>query len=316
MNPIKQKGLKLFSLCALTLALVALGAATAQAEGTWMVKGVNLTSGSKELKGKLVAPGDKLLATLGGNNVAFSCTSGQLINAILETEGAISETSKNAKIKFSGCTTEINGKVSAACVPISGVEKGVMVTEEVFALLKSHELKDGKGELIAKDGVTVIIPKVGTTFIIFHMGESCAIGEELKVFGELALVDVGGNKGLQEEKVTHTVKAFAPLTALTIGTESKSNVTLDGEAEIELTAGEVWNGLQAGEQKSTKAVFGEGTATNPFELSAEILAITPEAGKGAILGGTCVVGNTYASLAACNFVQDAPVGATVSWRAN
>jgi len=187
------------------------------------------------------------------------------------------------------------------------------VTEEVFALLKSHELKDGKGELIAKDGVTVIIPKVGTTFIVFHMGESCAIGEELKVFGELALVDVGGNKALLEEKVIHIVKAFTPLTALKIGT---ANVTLDGEAEIEMLSGEVWNGLQAGEQKTTKAVFGEGTATNPFELSAEILAITPEAGKGAILGGTCVVGNTYASLLACNFVQDTPVGATVTWRAN
>jgi hypothetical protein len=55
--------------------------------------------------------------------------------------------------------------------------------------------------VIAKDAVTVITPNnVNKVFAVIHMGEACSIGESVKVFGTLALVDVGGNTGLLEER--------------------------------------------------------------------------------------------------------------------
>jgi hypothetical protein len=76
----------------------------------------------------------------------------------------------------------------------------------------------------------------------------------------------------------------------------------------------------AGEELIIKTSFGEekgnpktGTNQNPFELEAEILNITAEAGKGGIVGGTCVVGKRYKSLETCTVVQAEPVGNLVEW---
>jgi hypothetical protein len=67
-------------------------------------------------------------------------------------------------------------------------------------------------------------------------------------------------------------------------------------------------------------VFGEeegnprtGTNQNPFELEAKITSITSEAGKGGIVGGTCVVGKIYLLLETCTVVQADPVGNDVRW---
>jgi hypothetical protein len=244
MNPMNRAGLglKLVGLCALVLALAAFGAAAAQA--TWMVKGRDLVSSgtneNKELTGSIVAPNAKLLAKLGLNKVAFTCTAGTLVNAELEPLGAISEANQNAKVEFSGCFTELNGTVAAKCEPkATGKIAGTIVTEESYALLALHKLSETE-----KDGVVVITPKVGTTFAVIHMGFGCGIGETVEVFGTLALKDSGGNAGLEEEKAIHTVEEFAPLTALTVANkESKSSATLDGKAEVKLTSSEVWNGL-------------------------------------------------------------------------
>jgi len=245
MISMKRMGLKLFSLCVLALGLVAFSASAAQAEGTWMVKGVNLTSTleNKELKGSIDLPDGTLLSLLGLNKVDFLCTTGELIKAKLEPLGAISEASKDAKVAFSGCKTIINGAEAKACQPkATGKAAGTIETEEGYALLTLHTLENG-----VKHGVTVITPKVGTVFAIIHMGEACAIGEEVKVFGTLALHDVGielNKDELETERANHLVAEFAPLTELKVANASSSGkATLDGMADIKLTSGELWSGL-------------------------------------------------------------------------
>jgi hypothetical protein len=248
MNPMKRMGLKLFSLCVLALGLVAFSAAAAQAEGTWMYKGVDLISSAqnKEIVGRFEKGTDgTLLSTLGLNTVNFLCTAAQLVNAILEPEGKISETNKNAKFAYSGCTTTINGTTAKTCEPkATGKPTGTIETEEFYALLELHKLLNEKKEVIGTDAVIVFTPKVGTVFVILHMSEACAIGEEVKLFGSLARVDVGGDVGTLEEKRIHIVEPFKPLTKLKIAnTKSEGTVTLDSKIEIELSSGEVWNGL-------------------------------------------------------------------------
>jgi hypothetical protein len=244
MISMKRMGLKLFSLCVLALGLVAFSATAAQAEGTWMVKTVDLTTiaKNKQISGKFETGTDgTLLANLGLNKVNFLCTSTELLNAFLEPEGKISENNKNAKVDFSGCTTIINGTTAPKCIPLDGINPGVILTEEGYALLQLHTLKDG----VTKDAVTVITPNnAGKVFAVIHMGEACAIGEEVKVFGSLALVDVGGNTGTLEEKQIHVVQEFKELTELKVANSTSSGTaTLDGKAEIELVSHEVWNGL-------------------------------------------------------------------------
>jgi hypothetical protein len=286
MDSMNRAVLKLLSLCVLVLGLVAFSATAAQAAGTWMVGGKNLTSTAQntELVGTIDAPDGALLAKLGLNAVAFLCKAGQLINAKLEPEGAISEASKNAKVVFSECTTVINGKEAAKCQPkATGKVAGTIETEEGSALLTEHS---------AGDGVTVITPKVGATFAIFRMEASCAIGSEVEVFGKLALHDVGVELNadeLETERQNHLVSEFAALTELTVANkESKSKATLDGMADIKTVGGGNWSGLRP--NRRTVLAVG-GTNTNPFDLNAEIIA-----GGG---GGTCTVGAVFASLTAC-----------------
>jgi len=240
MNSMKRMGLKLFSLCVLALGLVAFSASAAQAS-TWMVNGANLATNTP-IQGTLDENDGTLLSTLGLNKVDFLCTAGSLINAKLELAGAISEANKDARVAFSGCITIINGKEAKACQPkATGKAAGTIETEEGYALLTLHT--DGTG-------VTVITPKTGagTVFAIIHMGEACAIGEEVKVFGSLALHDVGielNKDELETERANHLVAEFAPLTALKVANKnSEGKATLDGMADIVLSGGGKWSGLK------------------------------------------------------------------------
>jgi hypothetical protein len=237
------RGLKLFSLCVLALGLAAFSAAAAQAEGTWMVRGLNLLFGTKELSGKTVLSAGTLLFAIPEESlkVSITCKALELLNTKLESEGAISESSKNAKAVFSGCTTLINGKEKPDCVPVDGATKGVFLSEEGYGLLTLYKLENE-----TKDGVVVFAPKVGTTLALIQMNGSCLIGEDLKLLGQLAMKDPKSNVGLEKETGAHTFEEFAPLTNLTVdipelGSESKA--VLDGKVEVELATGEPWNGL-------------------------------------------------------------------------
>jgi hypothetical protein len=234
--------LKLFSLSVLALGLMAFSASAAQAEGTWMVATGNLekTSENKSIEGGLVNSEGALSTAFGKNAFTFECTGGTLLNANLEPGGAISEASKNAKVDFSGCKTFVNGKESTACVPVDGATKGVILSEEGYALLTLHELAGGE-----KDGVTLIVPKTGNVFAVIRLAAGCAFGEEVKVFGSLAVKDVGNNMGLELEALTHTIEEFAPLTSLKALNKfaQEGAVILDGEAEVKLVSDQNWSGL-------------------------------------------------------------------------
>jgi hypothetical protein len=206
---------------------------------SWMVKSKTLfkTTENKELIGRTATATIALLARLGLNEVTFSCTNVFLFNTDLEPFGAISQASKNARARFSGCFTMINSKVAAKCEPITFFEKGVIETEPLFGSLALH--KSGTG-------VTVITPSLGTTLAKIHMGPACAIGEEVMLSGSLAVHDVtGATDQLESELTTHEIAEFSALTALKVSNpESISSATLDGRITIELSSGEVWSGLK------------------------------------------------------------------------
>jgi hypothetical protein len=240
MNPMKRAGLKLFGLCVLAFGLVAFSATAAQAEGTWMYKGTDLTSTAqnKTLLGKLDKLHGVLLTMSGLNSVTILCTEVELLNTKLEPEGKVSENSKDAKADFSGCVVWINGKIAKSCEPFDKTTKapGIILTEELYGLLQLHPATG--------DAITVIKPKASSLLAVIYMSESCVISEELKVFGQLALKDSGGNAGLLEEKLVHLVEEFAPLTELkTAHGPVEAKATLDGGLEAWLTSDEVWNGL-------------------------------------------------------------------------
>jgi hypothetical protein len=232
---------KLFGLSALALGLMAFSASAAQAEGAWMVGGSDLASGSKSIEGNLANSEGALLTTFGKNAFTFKCTGGELLNANLEPGGAISEASKNAKVDFSGCKTIVNGKEAAECVPVNAAETetGVIISEEGYALLTLHELAGGE-----KDSVTVITPKVSNVFGIIRLGKECSFGSEVKVFGTLAVKDVGNNMGLELEALSHTIEEFAPLTELKAANKTNQGpMSLDGKVIVNLTSDQEWSGL-------------------------------------------------------------------------
>jgi len=186
--------------------------ASAAQGSTWMVSGQTLTgSSTKVLEASVVAPSVSLLAKIAGTEFQFACTGGSLINAKLEKEGKISE---GFRAKFTGCTTSTRKssgesyKLQGSCVPYNKPEtleeQGVIETLELKGQLKLHE----NGEKEKVEGVTVIESLTGGLsghLETFSMPE-CAISEEVKVFGKVALVDSGGNVGLEEEKKVHNSK--------------------------------------------------------------------------------------------------------------
>lgn len=240
MISMKRTGLKLLGLCLLTSALMAFSANAAQAS-SWMVNGktISTTAENKELEGKFGVH-ITLLFKFGFIKINVLCQFGTLLNAKLEPAGAISEASKNAKIDLGGCTVTLNGKEAAKCVPTAiGKAAGTIETNEFYGLLQLHS--DGSG-------VIVITPKTGTTFATIHMGAGCAIGEEVSIFGSLALHDVGlgtGKDELEVERAEHGFAEFAPLTALkATNSESESGLTIDVRFDFKTAAGGNWSGLK------------------------------------------------------------------------
>lgn len=217
----------------LTLALMLLGAGSAQAASSWMVAGANLTSGEKSLKATAVGTGVSLLTKILKAEVKFSCKKTELVGVALKPEGKLTE---GGTVRFTECKTFINGKESLPCEPKNGgTEKGVIVTNKL------------KGELTYynyEEGVTLVKPTTGETFAQIKMSEECSIGETVPIIGTgIGLVDTGGLSSLLEEKSTHTFKA-GPLTELwAVSKTEEHKVTLDGEAEASLTSSEAWNGL-------------------------------------------------------------------------
>jgi len=244
-----RSGLKVMGLSLVALGLMAFSASAAQAS-TWMVGGKTLTgTETKQVAASIVAPSVSLLTKISGTEFQFTCTGGQTLETRLEKEGKISE---GSQIRFTGCKTftrKSSGeayKEQAACVPYNRPEQleeeGVIETFELKGQLQLHEVLGGVTE-----GVTTIEAKTGglTGHVATISTPECSIASEVKVFGKLAVVDLGGIVGLEEEKKVHKIKEFASLTHLYAETDTAEHkVTIDGQFEVKLAGELAWNGLR------------------------------------------------------------------------
>ncbi len=199
-------GLKALVLSGLVLGLMAFATSAAQAEtgAKWNVvnsegKLVEVTTAglSPQLEIKEIENKTATLAftTKGGTKVGILCTTaafdegGKLISA-----GGVSL----GRILFSKCAVSLNGVLSPACKAHTlGKATGEILTLKAEGLL----MLDKESETVTSK-LVLLKPDTGTTFAEIEMGEECAIGELVKVEGELFLKDV---TGVSNELVEHLI---------------------------------------------------------------------------------------------------------------
>jgi hypothetical protein len=239
--------LGLLGLCAMVFGLMTFGVTGAHAEvgAKWLI-----LNAKKELK-----TGAELNAPVGLETdvpgvlhseilkikVLFLCTTIEALNAKLLAEGAIGNTlSENpethlllglgSQVKFSGCTTDLNGTAAPECEPKDPAGgAGTIITKPGHALLKLHELPEK-----IKDDIVKILPDTGEIFATIVTGPLCPIGTSVPVIGSLALKDCE-NLALTHLK-KHLAEPFEPLTELwTISKTAEHKATLLGSAWAFLT---------------------------------------------------------------------------------
>lgn len=109
-----------------------------------------------------------------GLAVQIKCTGVSLINASLEGEGRVSE---GFKVKFTGCSTMLNGKMEKECTPQAESESGVILTNEL------------KGSIVLQAGVGIVVveAKEKETLTFIKTNEECPIGPKISVVGRFAV---------------------------------------------------------------------------------------------------------------------------------
>jgi len=236
--------LGLLGLCAMVLGLMAFSVTGAQAEGTWLIlKGTEVKT---ELPATLELENDSSVYVLHSEilsiPVLFLCTGIRTVNAKIFGAGAIGKgpgEEKESKVLFSGCDTDLEGKLALECTPEDPADgKGFIVTKFGHALLGLHLLGDG-----TRDDVTIVLPDEGETFATIKLPVGCPIGTSVPVIGKLALKDCE-NLALTH-LVKHLVEPFAALTELfTISKTPEHAATLLGSAWAKLGgehAGLAWS---------------------------------------------------------------------------
>ena len=221
-----RHALRALTLCGLVLGLMAFTAAAAHAEekAHWWI--VNKESKLVELnaQGTIKLENEKgtLLTKIAGVAVEFLCTAATLsTGGVLEAHGSIS---KGTKVKFTGCSTDLNGKATPACQPNNGgTEPGVIVTKPGHGLVVLFALET------TKDDIVELLPDEGETFATIEMGKECSIGTKVPVIGKrLTLKDC--NNEFLVEKVEHLVEQ-GPGTELWVISKTAEHVSnLDGSA--------------------------------------------------------------------------------------
>ncbi len=260
--------------CFTTLGLF--GAGTTQAS-IWMVNNSSLTSGTKLLKASL--PSSATLNTkIGGNEVKFTCKKGELKEGELEKEGKLKE---GGSLRFTECTTAINGTTQKACEPNNGTEKGVIVSNKGKGRLTEHST--GEGVTILESTVKEKIEgKEVPVFGHVKMSEECSIGEDVPIIGpKIGVVDSSGmgepapgsKEGLLHEQANHKIKE-GPLTEIwAISETAEHKATLTGEAKLELASGETWSGLSGSPAPiHIESCMGEGTECKPSSVGTTFTA--------------------------------------------
>src|SRR5882724_6430727 len=118
--------LGLLGLCAVVFGLMAFSATAAQAEvgAQWLFA---------EKASSVYILHSEILKV----KVLFLCTNLVAEGAVLKANGSIGT---GAKVKFSGCTTDLNGVLEPECEPHTGAELGIIRTNAGHALLELHEL--------------------------------------------------------------------------------------------------------------------------------------------------------------------------------
>jgi hypothetical protein len=245
-----------FSLLGALLAaigLMAVFASAAQAEGVWLVLE---TPGGPHVGGAALEA-EKFEGSLENNTgallsrvsftarIAIKCTAVEIIDALLTTTGGVKE---GAKVKFTGCTVLANGtdglrdELTKCGVHTGTAAAGTIETEPFHALLKLHELKSS-GE---KHDTLLVVPDNEEELAVkLLMGNMCAIGEEIPVFGHLSFRDCGGDKKGLEHLLTHLITEFEPLDTLSLfepeGGLGAWPAFLDGSANIKLASDRLWS---------------------------------------------------------------------------
>lgn len=204
-------------MCGLVLGLMAISASGAHA-GTWMINKSNVTTAQKveasaeieplgELKEKHVV----ILTTSGGNKVDILCT--QVQNIV----GTVTSTTITGTLRFSGCTTKINGVASPECVPLGQPIAAGATIETVL-----HE----KLPYAKATGVAGVFATLKF--------ECASLPETVKLTGTIWLEDC--NKEFEVEKVTHLLQeAVVPAKALGGIKFGANAMSLDGSINVKFS---------------------------------------------------------------------------------
>ena len=222
------RALGLLALVLYAIALMA-GATNASAAGVWKVKGAPVTAelsplvAVKEIESKTATI---LFSTKSGTKVEILCTTLQPINVKLKPEGFVFF---EAQLKYTSCTTKLNGVLSKACEPVSeGTEPGVIKTKAL------------KGALIENEKTFIVRfePTTGETLANMEFSETCAIGgSSVPILGKFTLKD----SAISTEALEH-LASEGPLTSMTALGQP---VTIDGSILFKLASahsGLNWSG--------------------------------------------------------------------------
>jgi hypothetical protein len=176
-------------------AFVGAGVAHAEEGGEWSIEGKELKTyeGGKLLV--ILASGSHLsfLFEIIGRTVRILCTSIEIISLHLGTGG---RWPAGWSLRVRGCKTfigKLNAKKevieeaeSAPCEPFSVNEK----KEKVKGEIASNKLKGVLALNASKETIVLVEPEVAAgALLTAHMSELCSIGEEIPLFGKLALKD-------------------------------------------------------------------------------------------------------------------------------
>lgn len=182
--------LTLLGLCTALIGLMAFGAGAAQAEvgAKWLLAKsdgtlVNFLEASLGLETDVAFVMHTEIAKI---KILFLCSTVSAINFVLKANGTIGE---GARIKFSGCDTDLNGPTSKPCLPLDedNGEADVILTNPLHGLLILHKLASG-----TIDDLIKLLPDVGNVFMRIHMSAECAIGKLISVIGSATLKDCQG----------------------------------------------------------------------------------------------------------------------------
>jgi uncharacterized spore protein YtfJ len=244
---------------------------------TWRLNGGEVTSkliplvAANEIEGE-----DATLSTkVGGVKVEVLCTGTQLSGIKLEPSGAIAT---GSQIKFSGCSTKLNGVTSGVCEPSNeGIEPGAIASKPLKGLLVEHE----------KAGIVRFEPTTGETLAVIESSKECSIGEKVSALGKVTFKDAS----LATESETHLVSA-GPLTELWLISKTEEHkVTLTGSSVVRLASTHAelpWSGIVPGTTPPTKgwkvkgvgvtAALAPSVGVSEIESKTATLLFTTKAG--------------------------------------